>query len=179
LRADHWSEGAARVATRQGLQAKSFDLAADAYTEAVGGAISGDSLRRITEGWGAQVEVQRTAEAEHAHTVAQRGESPKTHRVTEVAPITGQANLSTDGTMILVRNESWNEVKLTAISAVTVKAADEREADPAHPSRRDADAWVTLSQHSYQAGLRASVPIPWRCINMRKGCGGVWNAVSD
>src|SRR3990172_6665136 len=46
LRADHWSEGAARVAVREGLQAKSFDLAAEAYTEAVGGAMSPDSLGR-------------------------------------------------------------------------------------------------------------------------------------
>jgi hypothetical protein len=135
------------------LQAKSFDLAAEAYTEAVGGVMSADSLRRVTEGWGAQVEMQRTTEAERTNTVAQRSESPKTQRVPEVAPLPGQANISTDGTMILVRNESWKEVKLTAISAVTVKPVGQREIDPAHPSRRDADAWVTLSQHSYQAGL--------------------------
>jgi hypothetical protein len=153
LRADHWSEGAARVATRQGLHAKSFDLAAEAYTEAVGGEISADSLRRVTEGWGAQVEVQRTAEAAHANTIAQRGESPQTQRVAEVTPIFGQANLSTDGTMILVRHESWKEVKLTAISAVMVKQDGEREVNQARPSRRDADPLVTLSQHSYQAGL--------------------------
>jgi len=153
LRTDHWSEGAARVATRQGLQAKSFDLAAEAYTEAVGGAMSADSLRRVTAGWGAQVEIQRIAEAECANTVAQRGESPPTQRVAEVAPITGQANISTDGTMILVRQEAWKEVKLTAISAVTVHLPDERDVKPTHPSRRDADLGVTLSQHSYQAGL--------------------------
>ena len=52
LRPDHWSEGAARVATRQGLQAKSFALAAESYREAVGGSMSPDSLRRLTEGWG-------------------------------------------------------------------------------------------------------------------------------
>jgi hypothetical protein len=153
LRADHWSEGAARVVTRQGLQAKSFDLAAEAYAEAVGGEISADSLRRVTEGWGTQVETQRTAEAERANTVAQRGESPQTQRVAEVAPIAGQANVSTDGTMILVRTESWKEVKLAAISAVTVKPVGERGVDQARPSRRDVDPGVRLSQHSYQAGL--------------------------
>ena len=36
LRADHWSGGAARVATRLGLQSKSFDLAAAAFGDAVG-----------------------------------------------------------------------------------------------------------------------------------------------
>jgi hypothetical protein len=50
LRADHWSEGAARVATRQGLLGKSFELAAEAYSDATGGHMSKDSLRRVTEG---------------------------------------------------------------------------------------------------------------------------------
>jgi hypothetical protein len=59
LRDDHWSEGAARVAVRQGLQAKSFDLAAGAYEDADGAAMSSDSLRRMTEGWGEMVEGRR------------------------------------------------------------------------------------------------------------------------
>ena len=50
LRADHWSEGAARLATRQGLQSKSFDKAAELYSDSTGGDISSDSLRRIREG---------------------------------------------------------------------------------------------------------------------------------
>src|SRR6266849_5514817 len=37
LRADHWSEGAAQVATEQGLPAKSFAVAATAFRRAVGG----------------------------------------------------------------------------------------------------------------------------------------------
>jgi hypothetical protein len=141
------------VATRQGLQAKSFDLAAEAYSEAVGGAISGDSLQRITEGWGAQVDQQRNAEAARANAPAQRGETPRTQRVTEIVPLRERANISTDGTMILVRGEGWKEVKLTAISAVTVQAAGERAAHQARPSRREHDPLVHLSRHSYQAGL--------------------------
>jgi len=39
LRADHWSGGVARVATRLGLQAKSFDLAAAGFSDAVGRSI--------------------------------------------------------------------------------------------------------------------------------------------
>ena len=135
------------------MQAKSFDLAAEAYTEAVGGAISADSLQRITEGWGAQVEQQRTAEAECANAPAQRGETPRTQRVTEIVPLSERANISTDGTMILIRGERWKEVKLTAISAVTVQTAGERAAQQARPSRRERDPLVRLSQHSYQAGL--------------------------
>ncbi len=106
------------------MQAKSFDLAAEAYTEAVGGAISGDTLQRITEGWGTQVDQQRNAAAERANAPAQlqtprrgvcTGETPRTQRVTEIAPLRERANISTDGTMILVRGEGWKEVKLTAM----------------------------------------------------------------
>jgi hypothetical protein len=66
LREDHWSDGAARVATRQGLQAQSFALAAESYGEAVGGSMSADSLRRLTEGWGQAVADQRAREAAQA-----------------------------------------------------------------------------------------------------------------
>lgn len=52
------------MATRQGLQAKSFALAAEAYSDAVGAAMSPDSLRRVTEGWGQAVEAQRVLEAQ-------------------------------------------------------------------------------------------------------------------
>ena len=51
------------MATRQGLLGKSFELAADAYSDATGGHLSKDSLRRVTEGWGQVVEEKRQAEA--------------------------------------------------------------------------------------------------------------------
>ncbi|MEK6574991.1 MAG: hypothetical protein AABZ58_11855 [Chloroflexota bacterium] len=138
------------MATHQGLQAKSFDLAAEAYEEAVGGAMSPDSLRRVTQGWGQAVEAWRVAEAERANAPGQVGESPRDRRVAEIEPITGPANLSTDGAMVLVREEGWKEVKLTAISAVQVKAAGERAVQT---GRRAHDPLVELSRHSYQAGL--------------------------
>jgi hypothetical protein len=67
--------------------------------------------------------------------------------------MTGAANVSTDGAMVLLREEGWKEVKLCAISAVTVKAAGERAAQTERPSRRESDPLVELGQHSYQAGL--------------------------
>ena len=93
LRGDHWSEGAARVAVRQGLQAKSFDLAAEAYTEAVGGAMSPDSLGRVTVGWGKAVEAKRVEEAQAVfadEAVEGDGLPPP---LAGVAPVSGQANL--------------------------------------------------------------------------------------
>jgi hypothetical protein len=141
------------VATRLGLQSKSFDLAAASYTDAVGQSISGDSVERITEGWGRQIEAQREAEAERANAPAQRGESPTARRVAEQDPIAGAANISTDGGMVLIRGEGWKEVKLTAISEVEVRPARERPSQESKASRRAEDPFVTLKGHSYQAGL--------------------------
>ena len=115
--------------------------------------MSSDSLRRITEGWGQKVEQQRVAVAERANAPAQKGESPQERRIAEVDPIAEQANLSTDGGMTLVRDEGWKEVKLTAISEVEVRAAEERTAQASRASRRGEDPWVKLQRHSYQAGL--------------------------
>ena len=151
LRADHWSGGTARVATRLGLQAKSFDLAAAGFSDAVGCRISGDSVARLTEEWGQRVEEQRNAEAVVANRPGQRGERLSERRLAEVAPITTQANISTDGAMMLVREEGWKEVKVVAISAVQPQPASARTRTS--PSRRDVDVLVELRDHSDQAGL--------------------------
>jgi len=145
LRADHWSEGAARVATRQGLQTKSFDKAAEAYSDATGGSMSGDSLRRVTEGFGQALEEQRAAEAKKVYDI----KAPQSAQqvVTVTAPIQGQANISTDGGMILLRAEGWKEFKMSVISEVKLKAAN----PSSHKMTPDPD--ITLMRHSYQTGL--------------------------
>ena len=139
------------MATRQGLHTKSFALAAEGYSEAVGGAMSDESVRLITEGWGAACEGKREAEAACVNAPAQRGERPDTIRLTPVDPIQQPANLSSDGAKLLIRGEGWKEVKLTAISAVSVQPVRQRAS--VQPSRRDGDPWVRLTRHSYQAGL--------------------------
>lgn len=144
------------MAAREGLQAKSFDLAAEAYRDAVGGPISGDSVARITQGWGTQIEARRAEEAKLANAPVSspgEGDDPDESCPEVVNPIEGQANISTDGAMVLIRGEGWKEAKLTAISAVTVLEAGERAADEGQPSRRENDAVVKLVKHSYQAGL--------------------------
>jgi hypothetical protein len=151
LRSDHWSAGAARVATRLGLQSKSFDLAAVAFGDAIGRNMSADSLAGITEDWGQRIAAQRTVEAEGANQPAQRGERHDQRRVAEVQAISGQANLSTDGAMLLVRDEGWKEVKIVAVSKVQARASEARQSAPS--SRRADDPLVELKQHSYQAGL--------------------------
>jgi len=120
--------------------AQSFRLAAAAYRDAVGGSMSSDSLRRVTQGWGKQVDRQREEAAERALSPV---ESPRERPIAEVAPIAGPANLSTDGGMVLIREEGWKEVKLTAISEVEVRPAEER-ASGEKVSRRAQDPVVKL-----------------------------------
>ena len=115
--------------------------------------MSRDSLRRITEGWGQRVEEQQQEAAERASLPAQRGETPQSRRIVEVNPITGQANVSTDGGMMLIREEGWKEVKLVTFSEVEIKPAAERPAKENGASRRAEDPFVQLKEHSYQAGL--------------------------
>jgi hypothetical protein len=115
--------------------------------------MSSDSLRRITEGWGQRVEEQRQEAAERATLPAQRGENPQERRLVEAKPITGQANVSTDGGMVFIREEGWKEVKLTTISEVEIRPAAERPAKEDNASRRAKDPLVELKEHSYQAGL--------------------------
>jgi hypothetical protein len=163
LRPDHWSEGVARVATRHGLRAPSFRQAAEEYTDTVGGAISESSLRRLTLGSGEKVAVWRAEEAEQASAPAQRGEDPRARRVAAQDALREQANVSTDGTMIRIREEGWKEVKIGAISRVEVQLPGGKEADSSQrtrsgaarsrSSRRDEDPWVHLSDHSYCAGV--------------------------
>ena len=145
LRADHWSEGAARVAVRQGLQAKSFDLAADAYEDAVGSTMSSDSLRRMTEGWGEKAESRRKAEARQVY--AEKGPLAAEKVVEVNTPIQVQANVSSDGGMMLLRKEGWKEVKMCVFSQVKVS-----EVPPSWQEPRPAPK-ITLQKHSYQVGL--------------------------
>lgn len=127
------------MATRQGLQAKSFDKAAEAYSDATGGSMSGDSLRRVTEGFGRAVEKKRVTETEKVY--APENPRPAQEIVAAVAPIREQANISTDGGMVLLREEGWKEVKMSVISEVKVKP------------KENAAPIIALKSHSYQVGL--------------------------
>jgi hypothetical protein len=84
--------------------------------------------------------------------LAQKEEQRDGLRLPLEDPIVEQANLSTDGVMMLVRQEGWKEVKLTTISAV--QQCDARGSGDGQSGRgREARAHVHLTRHSYQAGL--------------------------
>ena len=109
-------------------------------------------MARLTEGWGRRVHEERTAEAACANRPGLRGERLAQRRLPEVAPITTQANISTDGAMLLVRTEGWKEVKVVALSAVQ-DATRQRPVGHSSPAGGTPTPLVALTQHSYQAGL--------------------------
>lgn len=125
--------------------------------------MSGSSLRRITLGVGKEIAERKRVEAERASAPAQRGEDGRSRRVALQEPIVGQGNVSTDGTMIRLREEGWKEVKMSAISQVEVQppaamqgpSTPQSESNPhqPRPSRREEDPQVHLRAHSYCAGL--------------------------
>ena len=65
--------------------------------------MSGDSVRRITEGEGAKILAVRAAEVEQANATVQPGEVHLSQRVAAVRPIRDQTNLSTDGVFVRIR----------------------------------------------------------------------------
>ena len=133
------------MAARHGLQSKSFDKASELYSDSTGGSMSSDSVRRITEGFGQALEDKRIKEAEQVY----EAKAPQLAQavVTVANPIKGQANISTDGGMVLLREEGWKEFKMSVFSEVRVKAVKPTSAEP-HP-----DPQVSLLRHSYQVGL--------------------------
>jgi hypothetical protein len=112
------------------LTAASFEQAAADYEAAVGGPFPCTTAWRVATGAGAILAERKTVEAERAVAVPERGESPQQRRVVEDQPITGRANLSSDGTMIRIRDEGYKEIKLSTISAVSL---GEATATPAQP----------------------------------------------
>jgi len=127
-------------------------LAAKAYEDAVGGSMSEDSLRRVTVGTGQVLDAHRDQEVEQVYAWPE-SERFAQAEVQTIEPIEAQANISTDGGMVLIRGAGWKEVKLATISEVEVKAAQEREQLPDPSSRRAQDPWVCLHRHSYRVGL--------------------------
>ena len=107
--------------------------------------MSSDSLRRMTEGWGESMEARRKAEAQQVY--AEQGPLAAEKVVAVETPIQAQANVSSDGGMMLLRKEGWKEVKLCVFSEVKVSAVP-----PTGQELRPAPK-ITLQKHSYQAGL--------------------------
>lgn len=149
LRHDHWTAGVARVAVRQGLQSKSFELAAESFNDATGCGMSREAMRQVTQEWGKAVNEKRE---EEATAVFDDNQSP-TEVVEAVMPIETQASVSTDGGFVHIRGEGWKEAKLVTISSVRPKKETEKGTHPDGRRYKPYEPQMMLTKHSYQAGL--------------------------
>lgn len=139
-----------RAVLQLGLEAPSFDRAAQAYEVTTGWRISGDSVRRISEGEGARIHAMRQAEVEQVHAVASPDAAASETTPCRIEPVKEQGNVSTDGVFIRIRGEGWKEVKITAISQVKVSRRRAEQVSARHPAHEPV---VKLERHSYQATL--------------------------
>lgn len=120
----------------------------------MGGHICRSSVRRITQGFGERLVKQKEEEAERASAIAEQEESLRERRVALQDPIAERGNISSDGTMILVRGEGWKEVKMATFSHVEVLLPEDKGRRSAQRKGKRAHEDVArLSAHSYCAGL--------------------------
>lgn len=139
---------------RCGLREPSFEQAAEGYREATGGPVSGASVRRVTQAFGRQVRVRQTAEAARAAEIGPFEISPQDRWLGMHTPIEEVGNVSSDGTMILIREEGWKEVKVAAFSQIaTLPPQDPERRKAQRTGGRKHEEVVRLSAHSYCGGL--------------------------
>lgn len=111
-------------------------------------------MRRITQGFGQRLVKRKESEAAEASAIAERDESPEDRRVEVKDPIQGRGNLSSDGTLVRIRDEGWKEVKLATFSQVEVLGPEDKLRRAAQrKGKRAYEEVVRLSAHSYCAGL--------------------------
>jgi len=148
LRHDQWSPGAARVAVRQGLQSKSFELAAESFSDATGCTMLRDGMRKVTQKWGKKVDEKREKEVKELFDV----NLCPTTKIEVVSPIEQQASISTDGGFVHIRGKGYKEVKLVTISSVRPKKETEKGAYPDGRRYKPYEPQMMLEKHSYQVG---------------------------
>jgi hypothetical protein len=120
----------------------------------VGGSISRSSVRRVTQGFGQRLSEQKEREAEQASAIAAVEESPQDRRVPLWGPIVEKGNVSSDGTMILLRGEGWKEAKMAAFSEVEVlEAGSQKRRSAQREGKRAGEEVVRLQGHSDCAGV--------------------------
>lgn len=129
-----WSPQTVQLAVRLAVEIPSYRRAATAFGELTGVWLSKSSLQRLCQEAGEALVQQQAAAAQALQQVPKQEEVVVARPV--VQPDSEVMSVSADGVMLHVCEEGWKEVKVVSISAV------------------DADATgVTLSRHSYQAGL--------------------------
>lgn len=128
------------AALRLGVEIASYERAADCFTTLTHIPLSKSSLQRLVTEYGGQLVKAQAAEA-RAMVEVPKGDAEVVWRE-RVTPPSEVMAVSTDGVYIHVRDEGWKEVKISSVSAVTTTV----DAESGEPT-------VTLTQHSYRAGL--------------------------
>lgn len=128
-----WSPQTIQQAVRLAVEIASHRRAAAAFTELTGVAISKSSIQRLCGETGGKLVAKQAAEAKAMVVVPKQDDETKRQGV---IPDSEVMSVSCDGVMVHLLKEGWKEVKIASISAV--QASDEG---------------VTLTQHSYRAGL--------------------------
>lgn len=125
------------------MEIASFERAAETFTALTGIPLSKSALHRLVGEYGGQVAESQTAEARSMVEVSRSEEVVWRERV---QPDSNVMSVSSDGVLIHVRDEGWKEVKVMSVSAVLPCTESDRADVPGKSA-------VTLTQHSYRAGL--------------------------
>jgi len=97
---------------------------------------------------------KKKREVARAMEMGAYGETPRDRWIKVKDPLVGVGNVSSDGTMILIREEGWKEVKMGTFSQVEVlEPRDERRRRAQREGKRKHEDVVRLSDHSYCAGV--------------------------
>jgi hypothetical protein len=129
-----WSPQTVQQAVRLAVEIPSYRRAAEAFGELTGVWLSKSSLQRLCQEAGEALVQQQAAEAQALLRVPKQEDEVVLRAV--VQPDSEVMSVSADGVMLHVREEGWKEVKVASISAVVA-----------------GETGVSLTQHSYQAGL--------------------------
>ena len=135
-----WSQGTIEAALRLGVEIASYERAAESFSALTHVPLSKSSLQRLVNEYGGQLVAAQTVEAQAMVTVPKTSEEVVWRK--RIEPDSPVMAVSVDGVFINVREEGWKEVKVSTISAVRA-TADEITGEQT----------VTLTQHSYRAGL--------------------------
>jgi hypothetical protein len=121
---------------RLAVEIPSHRRAADAFSELTGVSISKSTLQRLSEEAGSKVVAKQAAEAKAMVAVPKHNQDDQAVKRQVVTPHSEVMSASCDGVMLHLDKEGWKEVKVASISAV-----------------EQSNEGVTLTQHSYRAGL--------------------------
>jgi hypothetical protein len=135
-----WSPRTIEDALRLGVEIASHARAAESFTALTRVAMSKSTMQRLVLEYGGLLVSQQAAEARAMVAVPKATDAVVWRKPVE--PDSEIMAVSSDGVLIQVIGEGWKEVKAVSMSAVT-HAVDVKTGA----------SEVTLTQHSYRAGL--------------------------